>query len=100
MLLSFFFKKGPFVIPFSCRTPPVQSPPPPPTEPPILPNPELTDPPVARPAQCIYHPQKKKKKEPKAPAPTTSVQPPQAGLSHMGLLTSEAAGGIVKYLVP
>ena len=99
MLLLFFLKKGPFVIPFSCRTPPGQSPPPPPTEPPILPNPELTDSPVARPAWRVYHPRKKKKKEPKAPAPTTSVQPPQAGLSLMGPLTSEAAGGIVEYLV-
>jgi hypothetical protein len=70
---------------FSCRTPPGEPPgPQPPTEPPIPPIPEPTDPPFVRPAWRLYHPRKKRKKEPKAPVHATSVQPPQARPSHMG----------------
>ena len=78
----FFFKKS-LLIYSSCRTPPGQPPAPqPPTDPPIPPIPDPTDPPIVRPAWRVYHPRKKKK--PKVAPVPTSVQPPQAGPSHMG----------------
>ena len=94
----FFLKKGPFVIPFSCTTPPGQPPPLLPTEPPILPNPELTDPLIARPAWCVYHPQKKKKKETKSSCTHDICSTTTGWAITYGPSTSEAAGGIMEYL--
>ena len=84
VLLSFTYFKSQK----KCRTPPGQppahQPPTDPPNPPMPPMPELTDPPIARPAWRIYHPRKRKKKEPKASGSATTVQPQQAGPSHMG----------------